>query len=237
MRHQAVAEYFSRNHAIIPLRFGVMYSSHEKVHTLLESRADSLATGLNRVEGCEEWAHAIVGNSIFSNGELGINLGPPDVTANDAGDGDAGPNNNQNYPVLAAAPGGVQGTFNSTPNGTFTIHYYGNTACDPSGNGEGQTFLGGVSVTTDVQRQRAAAALHRRGRPDRDRDGHQRDQRHVGVLVLRHGAGVSRSLADQDRFGRPDRVRSVVQLRADRSQCRSSRQRPAWSSPTPCRRA
>src|SRR4029453_17583912 len=52
-------------------------------------------------------------------------------------------------PVLAAAPGGVQGTFNSTPNGTFTIHYYGNTACDPSGNGEGQTFLGGVSVTTD----------------------------------------------------------------------------------------
>ena len=94
--------------------------------------------------------HAIVGNSIFSNGELGINLGPFAVTVNDAGDGDAGANNLQNYPVLAAAPGGVQGTFNSTPNGTFTIHYYGNTACDPSGNGEGQTFLGGVSVTTDA---------------------------------------------------------------------------------------
>jgi hypothetical protein len=56
MRHQAVAEYFSRDHAIIPLRFGVMYSSHEKVHTLLESRADSLARGLSRIEGCEEWA-------------------------------------------------------------------------------------------------------------------------------------------------------------------------------------
>ena len=61
-----------------------------------------------------------------------------------------GANNHQNYPVLAAAAGGVQGTFNSTPNGTFTIHYYGNTACDPSQNGEGQTFLGSVSVTTDA---------------------------------------------------------------------------------------
>jgi uncharacterized repeat protein (TIGR01451 family) len=93
--------------------------------------------------------HAIIANSIFSNGELGINLGPFAVATNDPGDGDGGENNNQNYPVLAAAPGGVRGTFNSTPNGTFTIHYYGNTACDPSGNGEGQTFLGGVSVTTD----------------------------------------------------------------------------------------
>jgi hypothetical protein len=103
--------------------------------------------GVNVVGGT---GHAIVGNSIFSNGELGINLGPPGVTANDAGDGDAGENNNQNYPVLAAAPGGVQGTFNSTPSGAFTIHYYGNTACDPSGNGEGQTFLGSTQVTTDA---------------------------------------------------------------------------------------
>ncbi|HEU4891732.1 MAG TPA: FG-GAP-like repeat-containing protein [Vicinamibacterales bacterium] len=103
--------------------------------------------GVNVVGGT---GHAIVGNSIFSNGELGINLGPFAVAVNDAGDGDAGENNNQNYPVLAAAPGGVQGTFNSTPNATFTIHYYGNAACDPSGNGEGQTFLGGVSVTTDA---------------------------------------------------------------------------------------
>ncbi len=94
--------------------------------------------------------HAIVGNSIFSNGDLGINLGPFDVTVNDPGDGDAGPNNLQNYPVLAAVPGGVQGTLNSTPNGTFTIHYYGNTVCDGSGNGEGETFLGSASVSTDA---------------------------------------------------------------------------------------
>ena len=103
--------------------------------------------GVNVVGGT---GHAIVGNSIFANGELGINLGPFAVAVNDAGDGDGGENNGQNYPVLTAAPGGVQGTFNSTANGTFTIYYYGNTACDSSGNGEGQTFLGGVSVTTDA---------------------------------------------------------------------------------------
>ena len=44
----------------------------------------------------------------------------------------SGANNLQNFPVLAAVPGGVQGTFNSTPNGTFTVQYFGNTACDSS---------------------------------------------------------------------------------------------------------
>ena len=53
-------------------------------------------------------------------------------------------------PGAGGGAGGVQGTFNSTPNGTFTIHYYGNPACDPSGNGEGQTFLGSAQVTTDA---------------------------------------------------------------------------------------
>ena len=118
--------------------------------------------------------HAIVGNSIFSNGGLGINLGPFAVAANDAGDGDAGENNHQNFPVLAAAPGGVQGTLNSTPNGTFTIHYYGNAACDSSGNGEGQTSSARASVDHRRQRQRDAAAVQRRSRPDRDRDSHER---------------------------------------------------------------
>ena len=103
--------------------------------------------GVNVANGT---GNAILGNSIFSNGNLGINLGPASVATNDAGDGDLGANNTQNYPVLAAAPGGVQGTFNSTPNGTFTIHYYGNTACDPSQNGEGETFLGSAPVNTDA---------------------------------------------------------------------------------------
>ena len=167
--------------------------------------------GVNVVGGT---GHAIVGNSIFANGELGINLGPFAVAVNDAGDGDAGENNGQNYPVLAAAPGGVQGTFNSTPNGTFTIHYYGNTACDPSGNGEGQTFLGGVVGDHRRQRQRDDPAVRSRSRHDRDGDSDEPDQRHVRVLSVRDGARCRRRRRicslDDDGVGRPGRLRHAV---------------------------
>ena len=93
--------------------------------------------------------HQIAGNSIFSNTGLGIDIGGGGLTANDPGDADTGPNNFQNFPVLTAAAGGVTGTLNSTASATFRVELFSNTACDPSGNGEGQTFLGFVSVTTD----------------------------------------------------------------------------------------
>ncbi len=94
--------------------------------------------------------NAIRGNAIFQNGQLGIDLGIAGVTANDAGDPDGNGNNQQNFPVLSAAPGGVEGTLNSTPNTAFLIEYFGNSACDSSGRGEGATFLGAVAVATDA---------------------------------------------------------------------------------------
>jgi hypothetical protein len=104
---------------------------------------------------------SVRGNSIYSNGKLGIELnGVPHplgdgITANDAGDGDAGPNTLQNFPVLTSASVGagttrVAGTINSTANTTFQIDVYANQSCDPSGYGEGETYLGTVSVTTDA---------------------------------------------------------------------------------------
>jgi hypothetical protein len=96
------------------------------------------------------------GNSIYSNGQLAIDLGgsPGGVTLNDAGDGDAGANDLQNFPVLTSVSEGagmtqIAGTLNSTPNATFTLDFYANSACDPSGYGEGETYIGSASVTTD----------------------------------------------------------------------------------------
>ncbi|MBV9469945.1 MAG: hypothetical protein JOZ57_11940, partial [Abitibacteriaceae bacterium] len=98
-------------------------------------------------------------NSIFSNGGLGINLvgGNEDnngVTANDAKDGDTGPNNLQNYPVITSTStsGGsaIFGSLNSTPNTTVAIDIYFNSVADPAGYGEGQTFEGSQNVITDA---------------------------------------------------------------------------------------
>ena len=86
---------------------------------------------------------------------LGIDLEQDGVTPNDPGDTDTGANNRQNFPLLTSAIVGsatttIAGTLNSTPSKTFTIQFFSNPACDSSGNGEGQTFLGSTSVMTDA---------------------------------------------------------------------------------------
>jgi CSLREA domain-containing protein len=92
-------------------------------------------------------------NIIHSNGELGIDLGDNEVTANDAGDGDGGPNNLQNYPVLnyvrrgTGSAGIASITLNSAP-GKYRIQYYANTACDASGHGEGEALLAATEEIT-----------------------------------------------------------------------------------------
>jgi hypothetical protein len=104
--------------------------------------------------------NSILGNSIFSNVRLGINLlgGTEDsfgVTANDPCDTDTAANNLQNSPVLTSvtnASGNVEivGTLNSTANQTYRLEFFGNDVIDPSGFGEGRYFLGFANVTTDA---------------------------------------------------------------------------------------
>jgi hypothetical protein len=98
--------------------------------------------------------NAIRGNSIFSNTGLGIDLGGDGVTPNDACDGDGGANNLQNFPVINSInrPNGnivINGTLNSSANTTFTLDFYQSPMADPSGFGEGQTYLGSTTATTD----------------------------------------------------------------------------------------
>ncbi|HEX6586971.1 MAG TPA: CSLREA domain-containing protein, partial [Solirubrobacterales bacterium] len=97
----------------------------------------------------------VVGNSIFSNTGLGIDLGATGVAANDPDDPDAGANNLQNFPVLADATAGggetqVSGTLDSEPSKTYRLEFFSNPGCDPSGNGEGKTYLGTTDVTTNA---------------------------------------------------------------------------------------
>lgn len=95
--------------------------------------------------------NAILGNSIHSNTLLGIDLGSLGPTPNDPGDGDSGPNDLQNFPAITQVTGSsVSGTLNSRPNTTYRIEVFSSPACDPSGFGEGQRFLGATSVTTDA---------------------------------------------------------------------------------------
>jgi parallel beta-helix repeat protein len=95
----------------------------------------------------------IDGNSIFSNGALGIDLGTAGVTPNDPCDTDTGANLLQNFPVLSLAvtgnATGVRGTLNSAAATAFRLQFFASSACDASGSGEGQLYLGEMSVATD----------------------------------------------------------------------------------------
>ena len=141
--------------------------------TLFFDRGDASASSgtidSNTVSGNTDQGVRILGssttadvtkNSIVNNGALGIDLSAntttaDGVTANDALDADTGPNQLQNFPVLTTALTGggqttVSGSLNSTANTAFRVEFFANAAADPSGNGEGQTYLGFVNVTTNA---------------------------------------------------------------------------------------
>ena len=106
------------------------------------------------IESSSALKNGVRRNAIHSNTGLGIDLAPDGVTANDTGDGDAGPNDLQNFPVLTAAVVGgdrfeITGSLNSTAGTLFGLDFYSNTSCDPSTNGEGQAWLGSELRSTD----------------------------------------------------------------------------------------
>lgn len=128
--------------------------------------------GSNAVDGgvviSSGTGNRILSNSIFSNGNtaaaLGIDLGGNGVTANDPKDPDTGANRLQNYPVITSVfisrepfigtTTNISGKLNSTPSTrvtkrTFIIQFFSSSLKDPSGFGEGETFLGQKTVTTN----------------------------------------------------------------------------------------
>ena len=106
---------------------------------------------------------AIRGNSIFANTSsgslanrgLGIDLNNDGPTPNDPGDSDGGDNNTQNYPVLTSVvfAGGsttIQGALHSAASKDYELDFFSNSTCDPSGFGEGETYLGSKTVTANA---------------------------------------------------------------------------------------
>ncbi|MBK9162430.1 MAG: right-handed parallel beta-helix repeat-containing protein [Acidobacteria bacterium] len=96
--------------------------------------------------------NTIRGNSIHSNGGRDIDFGG---TSNDPNDPDLGFNKQQNYPVLTSSVSStgntqIKGSLSSAPSQNFTLDFYSNPACDASGFGAGQTYLGSANVSTDA---------------------------------------------------------------------------------------
>ena len=153
-------------------------------------------------------------NVIFSNQDLGIDLGANGVTVNDpdaANDADTGPDGLQNFPDLVSAVGTNMPT---RPGNTITIQYslqtnadangivvdfYKSTACNPGA--PASPPLGGFHPDRQQDGQHGC----RRELPGK-RSGHgglrsirsagirhhgdgDRPERHVRVLAMRHGRG------------------------------------------------
>src|SRR4051812_11051200 len=108
-------------------------------------------TGIVAIGGT---GNAFRANSIYGNGRLGIDLGAAGVEPNDVGDGDSGANDLQNFPVIDSvenAAGGtrIRGHLDTSSSRMYFVDLYSNDACDASGNGEGQHWLGQAFVTPD----------------------------------------------------------------------------------------
>ncbi len=90
----------------------------------------------------------VVNGSIAANGGPAIDLAPLGVTPNDSGDGDGGPNELLNKPVLQAATFNpstlvttITGALTAAPNSSYEVHFYLNSSCDAGGFGGGQSFF------------------------------------------------------------------------------------------------
>ncbi len=117
--------------------------------------APSLRSGVRIRDGATN--NAILGNAIFSNAELGIDLGfgiegTYGVSLNDPCDADTGANNLQNFPVLTQAVTGngigIRGTLNSVANRSYLLQFFANQIGNSHGYGEGQIYLGQINAVT-----------------------------------------------------------------------------------------
>ncbi len=101
-------------------------------------------------------SNSIIGNSIYNNRGLGIDLGATGVTANDNLDPDSGANTLQNTPVLTTATTNgstvtVSGTLNTLASTAgVLIHFYATPSTGSITTRQGRRYLGSTTVGTNA---------------------------------------------------------------------------------------
>lgn len=106
------------------------------------------------VSGATSRGNAFLGNSIFGNVGIGIDLGADGVTANDADDADTGANDRLNFPeftlsYLNFGEAAVDGAFRTAPNASLRIELFAGIDADAGGIVQGKRFLGFVDAVAD----------------------------------------------------------------------------------------
>lgn len=130
---------------------GIFLETSTSVDIQNNTIAHSGSAGVAVVSGT---GNRILTNSIYANAALGIDLGNDDVTENDQGDADTGPNNLMNFPVftIATRDGNtvhIEGYVDSpVSTGYIRVQFFDNDQPDPLGHGEGQRFLGETYVSS-----------------------------------------------------------------------------------------
>jgi parallel beta-helix repeat protein len=133
-------------------------ASNTRVGGIVATDANVIAnnsTGVNIASGT---GNAVIGNSLYRNTGLAIDLGADGVSPNDIDDIDSGANDLLNFPSgITAERVGADLVVNAQmvsglANTSFRIEIYSNpaSAIEVSNQGEGQTFLGAITVTTDA---------------------------------------------------------------------------------------
>ncbi len=125
-------------------RNGVFVSGATANHNAIGGEENGAANviGFNGYDGVflggdTNGANVVLANSIFSDTRLGIEGA------------------NMNYPNLTSAVSDsssitITGTVSGSPGDTLTLEFFSNAACNPSGFGEGQTYLGSLVVMMDA---------------------------------------------------------------------------------------
>jgi Right handed beta helix region len=99
--------------------------------------------------------NAILFNSIFSDGSLGIDLGNNGVTMNTNPSPHSGPNRFQNFPVIVQAGATASSTtfaatLDSIPSQSFVVQFFASPMPGALGYGEGQTLLATTTLPTNA---------------------------------------------------------------------------------------